>query len=131
MWLFILNSLLLTLSINSELIPRRLLFGEPRYSAVTLSPDGKRIGFLAPNEHGISNVFIKCITCKEAQAVTFENSTHISNYQWTGLPDIMLFTQDNNGDENTKLYKINISEVLNKLNLHIYIKLCLGLAKCP
>lgn len=30
-------------------------------------------------------------------------------YSWTGVPDIILFTQDNNGDENTMLFKKNIS----------------------
>lgn len=65
--------------INAQLLPRTLLFGEPKYSAVSLSPDGRQIGFLAPNEYGISNVFIKCTTCKDAQQVTFENRTHISS----------------------------------------------------
>lgn len=69
--------LLTTVLINAELLPRKLLFREPRYSAVSLSPDGQRVGFLAPNEHGVSNVFIKCITCRDAEQVTFENLTHI------------------------------------------------------
>ncbi|KAL7075175.1 hypothetical protein ACQ4LE_005619 [Meloidogyne hapla] len=30
-------------------------------------------------------------------------------YQWTGVPNIILFHQDNNGDENFRLYKVNIT----------------------
>jgi len=35
---------------SAQLIPRVLLFNDPKYSAVTLSPDGKTVAFLAPNE---------------------------------------------------------------------------------
>jgi hypothetical protein len=113
---------LLCQTTRSELIPRQLLFGDPKYSQVSLSPDGKRIGFIAPNEYGVSNVYVKCTTCRDAEQVTFENSTHISSYMWTGIPDIMLFTQDNNGDENTRLFKINISEVsFNQINFDLLI----------
>ncbi|KAL3100240.1 hypothetical protein niasHT_026157 [Heterodera trifolii] len=94
---------------TAQLIPRILLFNDPKYSAVTLSPDGQIIGFLAPNEYGISNVYTKCQTCKYSKPVTFENKRHISGYQWTGVPNILLYHQDNDGDENYRLYKINIS----------------------
>lgn len=34
-----------------------------------------------------------------------------SGYQWTGVPNVLLYHQDNDGDENYRLYKINISTV--------------------
>ncbi|KAI6214454.1 hypothetical protein M3Y94_00270200 [Aphelenchoides besseyi] len=101
--------ILLTSKSVAELIPRRLLFGEPKHSAVSLSPNGSLIGFMAPNEQGITNVFVKCITCQDARPITFERSNHISGYYWTGVPDVILYAQDNNGDENTKLYKISLT----------------------
>jgi hypothetical protein len=78
MWLYW-TALLFFIQINAELIPRRLLFSEPKYSQVTISPDGRQIAFLAPNEQGISNVFVKCITCRDADPITFEKETHISS----------------------------------------------------
>ncbi|KAI1707818.1 prolyl oligopeptidase family domain-containing protein [Ditylenchus destructor] len=94
---------------SSDLIPRILLFNDPKYSQVTISPDGHNVAFLAPNEFGISNVFTKCKTCKYVTPVTFENRRHISGYQWTGVTNIMLYHQDNDGDENFRLFKINIT----------------------
>lgn len=44
--------LLLITAANCQLIPRILLFNDPKYSAVTLSPDGNTVAFLAPNEVG-------------------------------------------------------------------------------
>lgn len=64
----------------SEIIPRTLLFNDPKYSQVTISPDGHNVAFLAPNEFGISNVFTKCITCKYTTSVTFENRRHINGW---------------------------------------------------
>jgi hypothetical protein len=31
-------------------------------------------------------------------------------YQWTGVKNVILYTQDKNGDENTNLFKISIAE---------------------
>jgi len=44
------SSLILKQLTSAQLIPRVLLFNDPKYSAVTLSPDGKTVAFLAPNE---------------------------------------------------------------------------------
>jgi len=38
-------------------------------------------------------------------------SFKLKGYQWTGVPNIILFHQDNNGDENFRLYKVNITNV--------------------
>jgi hypothetical protein len=35
----------------------------------------------------------------------------LKGYQWTGVPNIMLYHQDNDGDENFRLYKINVTNV--------------------
>ncbi|KAI1701197.1 prolyl oligopeptidase family domain-containing protein [Ditylenchus destructor] len=86
-----------------------LLFNDPKYSAVSISPDGDVIAYLAPNELGISNIFTKCSKCKYATLVTFENKRHISGYQWTGVPNMILYHQDNDGDENFRLFKVNIT----------------------
>lgn len=64
-------------AIVSELIPRELLFSSPRYSGVSLSPDGHLIGYLALDSNGVRNVFIKCVTCKYTDVVTFERE-HIA-----------------------------------------------------
>uniref|UniRef100_A0A914DNA8 Uncharacterized protein n=1 Tax=Acrobeloides nanus TaxID=290746 RepID=A0A914DNA8_9BILA len=105
----VLDSLFLAITALAELIPRDQLFNDPKYSGVSLSPDGHVLAYLAPNENSISNIYTKCVTCKHTKVVTFDNKRHISGYQWTGVPNIILYYQDNDGDENYKLYKLNIT----------------------
>ncbi|CAJ0596891.1 unnamed protein product [Cylicocyclus nassatus] len=95
---------------SADLIPRELLFSDANYSAITLSPDGKVYAFIKPDENNIKNIFVKCTSCKHTRQVTFEKQSDVLGYTWTGVPDIILFTQDRNGDENTMLFKKNISE---------------------
>ena len=98
-------------SLNAQIIPREQLFSDPKYSSVSLSPDGSIIAYLAPNEKGISNIYTKCVTCQHTKVVTFDNKRHINGFQWTGVPNVMLYYQDLDGDENYKLYKLNITNV--------------------
>jgi hypothetical protein len=101
-----------------DLLTRSMLFDDAKYSQVTISPDGRLIAFLAPNEYGISNVYTKCIQCKDAKPATFELRRHISGYHWTGVPNIVLYSQDADGDENLRLYKINVTDVSNRFKGH-------------
>uniref|UniRef100_A0A7E4WBH5 Prolyl endopeptidase n=1 Tax=Panagrellus redivivus TaxID=6233 RepID=A0A7E4WBH5_PANRE len=100
---------LLLVGSTAEIIPRSLLFSDQKYSSVSLSPDGNVLAYLAPNEEGISNIYTRCVTCQHTKVVTFDNKRHIGGFQWTAVPDLMLFYQDTDGDENFKLYKLNIS----------------------
>ncbi|CAD6188252.1 unnamed protein product [Caenorhabditis auriculariae] len=104
LWLF-----LLPLVVKATLIPRDLLFADSKYSSVSLSPDGRLVGFIAPDEKGAKNLFTRCVSCSSTRQVTFETSHDVLSYTWTALPDIILYSQDNHGDENTRLYKKNIS----------------------
>ncbi|KAF8358257.1 dpf-6, partial [Pristionchus pacificus] len=93
----------------AALIPREKLFSDPKLAATSLSPDGKILGYIAPDGNKIKNVFTRCISCRHTRQVTFEKRDVLS-YEWTGVEDIILFAQDNNGDENTMIFKKNISE---------------------
>lgn len=62
----------------AQLIPRTFLFNAPKYSSVSISPNGKTIAYLAANNMGVSNVYTKCLTCKYAVPVTFEKKRHIT-----------------------------------------------------
>lgn len=75
----ILTNLLICLCLISvtELIPRTFLFNNPKYSQISISPNGKTIAYLAANDIGIINIYTKCLTCKYPIPVTFETSKHI------------------------------------------------------
>ena len=38
-------------------------------------------------------------------------SAFVSGFQWTGVPNVIVYSQDNDGDENHRLYKLNITKV--------------------
>ncbi|KAK6745073.1 hypothetical protein RB195_011653 [Necator americanus] len=96
--------------VSADLIPRELLFSDPKYSSISLSPNGRFFAYIAPDENNVKNLFVKCTSCKSTRQVTFEESSDVLEYSWTGVQDVILYTQDRNGDENTMLFKKNISE---------------------
>ncbi|CAB3403385.1 unnamed protein product [Caenorhabditis bovis] len=102
----------------TKLIPRELLFDDPKYSSVSLSPDGRHVAYLAPDANAVKNVHVRCSTCTTTRQVTFETEHAILGYAWTSVPDIILYTQDEHGDENTRIYKKNISAAADRRNRH-------------
>ncbi|KHJ88698.1 member 6 family protein, dipeptidyl peptidase family, partial [Oesophagostomum dentatum] len=102
--------LFLPLLSSAELIPRELLFSDTNYTAVSLSPNGRFYAFIKPDENNVKNVYVRCTSCKHMRQVTFEEKSDVLGYIWTGVQDVILYTQDRQGDENTMLFKKNISE---------------------
>ncbi|KAK0415114.1 hypothetical protein QR680_011778 [Steinernema hermaphroditum] len=94
---------------NGNLIPRELLFGDSKFAHVMLSPDGHTIGYLAPDENGVRQIFTRCVTCSHTEKISFDGQNNIASFEFTGVPGVILFTQDNDGDENHRLYKLNIT----------------------
>ncbi len=92
-----------------ELIPRDALFSNPERTEVTISPDGRYIGWVAPSD-GVPNVWIApADNLAEARAVTQDRSRGISSYTWSHLPGTLLFVRDNGGDENYHVFTLNVA----------------------
>ncbi|GMT07472.1 hypothetical protein PENTCL1PPCAC_29646, partial [Pristionchus entomophagus] len=105
----LLGCLLLKTTAES-LIPReKLVSDSSNADKFALSPDGKTVGFVSPDANKTRNVFTWRISERQKKQVTFEK-IDVIEFMWTGVPDIILFSQDNNGDENTMIFKKNISE---------------------
>jgi hypothetical protein len=51
------------------LIPRKVLFGNPEKTAPQISPDGKRLVYLAP-VNGVLNVWVKTVGKNDDQPVS-------------------------------------------------------------
>ncbi len=90
-----------------KLIPRALLFGNPEKVQPQISPDGKQIAYLAPKA-GVLNVWRRSVKGGDDQAVTSEKGRGISNYFWSPDGRSVLFLQDQNGNENTRLYSVDL-----------------------
>ncbi len=91
------------------LIPRRLLFGNPQRAQVHLSPDGAYLAWLAPHE-GVLNVWVAPRTDLDAaRPVTQDTDRGIRFYCWAYTPGRLLYLQDKNGDENWRLYVVDLT----------------------
>ena len=93
---------------DTELIPRRVLYGHSERNFAKVSRDGERLAFLAP-VNGVMNIWVSPL-CKvdEARPVTRDSDRGISFYIWPYKPDYILYLQDVAGDENWHLYSTHL-----------------------
>jgi dipeptidyl aminopeptidase/acylaminoacyl peptidase len=91
------------------LIPREILFGNPARAFPQISPDGRQISWLAPDQSGVVNVWIGAADGADAHAVTNENHRPIQWYAWAGDSAHILYLQDNAGDEIDHLFSASLT----------------------
>ncbi len=90
-----------------SLIPRSILFGNPNKFNAQLSPDGKYISFIAPKE-GINNIWVASVEdISKAVCVSDDKKRGIVNYHWTFTPGLLIYSQDQGGNENFAVYKVS------------------------
>ena len=90
------------------LIDREIFFGNPEYAGAQISPDGKYISFLKPLKD-VRNVWIKGIDepFGKARPLTAETKRPVASYFWSWDSKYILFTKDNDGDENFNVFAVN------------------------
>jgi dipeptidyl aminopeptidase/acylaminoacyl peptidase len=92
------------------LVPREILFGNPERVAPALSPDGKRIGWIAPVD-GVLNVWVGPLDdIGAARPVTADVERGIRSYAWAHDGRTLLFLQDKGGDENWQLHGVDLED---------------------
>ncbi len=93
-----------------NLIPRAVLFGNPDRARAMLSPDGAWLSYLAPagdagQGAGVLNVWIApAAKPDDARAVTRDAKRGIRQYSWAYTNAHILYSQDQDGDENWHVY---------------------------
>jgi dipeptidyl aminopeptidase/acylaminoacyl peptidase len=92
------------------LIPRKVLFGNPVKNSPALSPDGKRLAYLAPDDKDVLQVWVQTVGEKDGRKVTNDPKRGIRRFLWTYAPDTLLYSQDQEGDENFHLYAVNLEK---------------------
>jgi len=95
-----------TLTTSTELVPRDVLFGNPEYASPSISPDGKLLAYLRPDE-GILNVWCRTVGKSDDHAVTADRYRGIRQFFWAQDSANLLFLQDDGGDENFHLFAID------------------------
>ncbi len=99
----------MTTDINSvPLIARETLFGNPTRSGGQISPDGKWLSWLAP-DNDVLNVWIAPASDpSDARVMTKATDRPIRQYFWAPDAKSVLYIQDKGGDENFLLYGIDL-----------------------
>jgi dipeptidyl aminopeptidase/acylaminoacyl peptidase len=93
---------------NEELIPRQVLFGNPKRATPRLSPNGKYLAYRAAKD-GVMNVWVAPIDdIENAKCVTDDKSTGIAQYFWAYTNNHILYLQDSDGDEDDHLYCVDL-----------------------
>ncbi|MDQ3107937.1 MAG: S9 family peptidase, partial [Actinomycetota bacterium] len=82
-----------------SLIPVEHFFENPEKAGGQISPDGKRLSYLAPEENRL-NVWVRTIGRDDDVCVTHEHVRGISGYFWSRDSTRILYVQDDGGDEN-------------------------------
>ena len=96
----------------AELIPRRVLFGNPERVSPRISPNGASLAWIAPYE-GVLNVWIAPLGADgvawgSAQVVTDDTDRGIRVFRWAHDGRHLLYLQDTGGDENWRLYDVDL-----------------------
>ena len=99
---------------EDQLISREVLFGNPDHVATRISEDGKNISFLAPKD-GVLNIWVAATgSPNKAKVITNEKSRGIRSYFWSKDNNHIIYAQDKKGDENWRLYSVNIKNLEQK-----------------
>ena len=86
-----------------DLIPRDVLFGNPEKISPKISPDGKYLAYIAPDQD-VLNVWVRTIGKKDDRVITKDRDRGIRFYGWAYNNKDLVYIQDKGGDENWRLY---------------------------
>lgn len=87
-------------------IPCHVLLGAPRKSQAYISPNGKQMAYLAPN-NGLLNIWVKTLKQDDDRPIT-HGIKNINGFFWAKNNKHILFTQDRDGDEQWHIHKVNL-----------------------
>lgn len=90
-----------------KLIPLEVLLGNPERAGAAISPDGKRLSFMAPLD-GVMNVFVGDAGADNEEPVTHDTGRGIQGYFWAHDNRHIMYVRDKDGSENFRLYDVDI-----------------------
>ncbi|WP_394847121.1 S9 family peptidase [Pendulispora brunnea] len=93
---------------DGTLIARKVLFGNPDHAAPRVSPDGKRVLFIAPDQ-GVLNAWVAPASDPTAaKVVTHERTRPVREVRWAETSEHVLYQNDKNGDENFHVFVVDL-----------------------
>lgn len=94
---------------TGALIPRSVLFGNPERLAPVVSPDGTRLGFVAPVD-GVLNVWVgPRDEPRAARPVTHERGHGVRSFLFGEDDRTLLYLRDEAGDEDWQVHTLDLA----------------------
>jgi dipeptidyl aminopeptidase/acylaminoacyl peptidase len=90
------------------LIPRTVLFGNPEKLSPKLSPDGRLLAYLAPDQKNVLQVWLRTVGKEDDRPLTADKKRGIRIYSWAYDGKHLLYLQDTGGDENHHVHAVNL-----------------------
>ncbi|MGH3139775.1 MAG: S9 family peptidase [Gaiellales bacterium] len=90
----------------ADLIPRKILFGNPDRGSPEVAPDGRRLAHLAPVDD-VLNVWVGDLGGDGARPVTNDTDRGIRSYRWAEDGRHLVYLQDSGGDENWRFHIVD------------------------
>ncbi len=90
-----------------KLIPRSVLFGNPAQYGAQLSPNGKKLAYIAPF-NDVLNVWVGLADSKHFEPVTKDTDRGVRTFFWAYDNRHLLYLQDKGGNENWRLYAVDL-----------------------
>jgi dipeptidyl aminopeptidase/acylaminoacyl peptidase len=90
----------------ADLIPRKILFGNPDRGSPEIAPDGRRLAHLAPVDD-VLNVWVGDLDGDDARPVTVDTDRGIRTYRWAEDGRHLVYLQDSGGDENWRIHIVD------------------------
>lgn len=92
----------------APLIPRALLLGNPERLSPQLSPDGKHLAWLGPDERDVLQLFLRTVGNGDEVRLTNEKRRGLRTFWWAEDSSTLLYLQDADGDENFHLFALDL-----------------------
>ena len=78
-------------------------------NGIELSPDGKRLAWIAPDKKNVLQVWVRTVGKNDDKIVTADKKRGIRQYFWAEDAHTLLYMQDTDGDENFHVYGVDLT----------------------
>ncbi|MCP4601919.1 MAG: S9 family peptidase [Proteobacteria bacterium] len=96
--------------VDAELLPRKILLGNPDKASARISPDGTRLSYLAPRD-GVLNVWVGPVDDpSKAKPITADKKRGVRTYFWAYTSKHIVYLQDKEGDENWHVHVVDLEK---------------------
>ncbi len=93
--------------VDVRFIPLEVLLGNPERVGPRISPDGRRLSYLAPLD-GVMNVFVGDAGVGNERPVTHDTERGIQDYLWAHDDRHLMYVRDKDGSEDFRLYDVDL-----------------------